>query len=401
MAKKIDDQKIKKLLGRGVEEVIVRANLEDALRQGIALRIKLGADPTAPDLHLGHAVVLRKLREFQELGHTIVFIIGDYTALVGDPSGKSKTRPQLDAKAVARNAKTYFAQVGRVLDLKKTEVRYNSEWFKKMGFADILKLTANFTVQRILERDDFTKRIKEGTEVAMHELLYPMMQAYDSVEIKASVEIGGTDQKFNMLAGRELQKKMGLMPQNVITCPLLLGTDGEKKMSKSLGNYIGLMDAPADMFGKVMSLPDKLIIHYFELATELGEEKVAGIKKQLESGENPRNVKARLAGEIVGTYHGAKAAKAAEEAFVSVFSKKEIPTDLSEIRINKSNLNILDLLVEAKLVSSKGEARRVVEQGGVKVDGQVVSDINAQVEIKKGGVLIQKGKKTFLKVLSK
>lgn len=401
MAKKADDQKINKLLGRGVEEVIVREHLESALREGKPLRIKLGADPTAPDLHLGHAVVLRKLREFQELGHTIVFIIGDYTGLVGDPSGKSKTRPQLDAKTVAKNAKTFFAQAGKVLDLKKTEVRYNSEWFKKMGFADILKLTANFTVQRILERDDFTKRIKEGTEVAMHELLYPMMQAYDSVQIKASVEIGGTDQKFNMLAGRELQKKTGMAPQNVITCPLLLGTDGEKKMSKSLGNYIGLMDAPADMFGKAMSLPDKLIIHYFELATDLEEGEVAGIKNKLQSGENPKNLKARLAREIVRLYHGEKAAKEAEDAFDRVFSKKETPTDLPEARIGKSNINILDLLLETKLVSSKSEARRVVEQGGVKVDGKVVSDISANVEIKKDGALIQKGKKTFLKVFSK
>lgn len=399
MPKKADEKKIKKILGRGVAEVIVREHLEKDLRQGTPLRIKLGADPTAPDLHLGHAVALRKLREFQELGHTVVFIIGDYTALIGDPSGKSKTRPQLDVKTIVQNAKTYFAQVGKILDLKKTEVHYNSEWFKKMSVADLIRLAAQVSTQRTLERDDFTKRLKEGIEIAQHELLYPLMQAYDSVVVKASVEIGGTDQKFNMLAGRELQKKIGLDSQNMITCPLLIGTDGEKKMSKSLGNYIGLSDAPADMFGKVMSIPDKLIMHYFELATDLGEEEIAALKKELESGENPRNIKARLARQIVALYHGARAAKAAEEAFDRVFSKKEIPTDVPEARVNKSSINILNLLVETKLVSSKGEARRVVEQGGVKVDGQVISDIQAQVEIKKGGTFIQKGKKTFLRVV--
>lgn len=399
MPKKADDQTIKRLLGRGIEEVIVREHLVNDLKKGTALRIKLGADPTAPDLHLGHAVVLRKLREFQELGHTVVFIIGDYTALIGDPSGKSKTRPQLDAKTIAENAKTYFAQVGKILDLKKTEVHYNSEWFRVMSVADLIRLAAQISTQRTLERDDFTKRLKEGIEIAQHELLYPLMQAYDSVVIKASVEIGGTDQKFNMLSGRELQKKMGMDPQDVITCPLLIGTDGEKKMSKSLGNYIGLSDAPADMFGKVMSIPDKLIIHYFELATDLGEEEIAALKKELESGENPRDIKARLASEIVGLYHGAKAAKVAEEAFERVFSKKEMPRNVPEVRVKKSSINILDLLVEIKLVSSKGEARRVVEQGGLKVDGKVILDIKAQVEIKKGGVFIQKGKKTFLGVV--
>lgn len=399
MPKKADDQTIKRLLGRGIEEVIVREHLANDLKKGTALRIKLGADPTAPDLHLGHAVVLRKLRDFQELGHTVVFIIGDYTALIGDPSGKSKTRPQLDAKTIAQNAKTYFAQVGKILDLKKTEVHYNSEWFRKMSIADLIRLAAQISTQRTLERDDFANRLKEGIEIAQHELLYPLMQAYDSVVIKASVEIGGTDQKFNMLSGRELQKKTGLDPQDVITCPLLIGTDGEKKMSKSLGNYIGLSDAPADMFGKVMSIPDKLIIHYFELATDLGEEEIAVLKKELESGENPRDIKARLASEIVGLYHGAKAAKVAEEAFERVFSKKEMPRVAPEVRVKKSSINILDLLVGIKLVSSKGEARRVVEQGGVKVDGQVVPDINAQVEIKKGGILVQKGKKAFLRAV--
>ncbi len=401
MAKKADEKIIKKIFSRGVDEVIVRGHLEEDLRKGTDLRIKLGADPTAPDLHLGHAVILRKLREFQELGHVIVFIIGDYTALVGDPTDRSKTRPQLDAKAIARNAKTYFEQVGKILDLKKTEIHYNSEWFKKMTVADMIALASKFSAQRILERDDFSKRIKEGVEVAVHEELYPIMQAHDSVVINASVEIGGTDQKFNVLAGRELQKKMGLFPQDVITCPLLVGTDGTHKMSKSLGNYIGITDAPADMFGKVMSIPDKVIIHYFELATDLPREEIDLISKSLKAGANPRDIKARLAGEIVALYHGAKAAKAAGAAFDRVFSKKETPEDVPEAVVSKPRINILDLLIETKLVASKGEARRVVEQGGVKVDNEVLKDINTMVEPAKGGSLVQKGKHIFLRVRRK
>ncbi len=401
MAKKADDKTIKKVLGRGMKEIIVREHLENDLLQGADLRIKLGADPTAPDLHLGHAVVLRKLREFQEFGHTVVFIIGDYTALIGDPSGKSKTRPPLAPEEIAKNAKTYFAQVGKILDLKKTEVHYNSEWFRKMSIADLIRLAAQFSTQRTLERDDFTNRLKEGTEIAQHELLYPLMQAYDSVVVKASVEIGGTDQKFNMLAGRELQKKMGMTPQDVVTCPLLVGLDGEKKMSKSLGNYIALKDTSADMFGKVMSIPDKLIVQYFELATDLAEGEIAIIKKELEGGGNPRDIKARLAREIVTLYHGAREGKMAEKSFVRVFSKKEMPADMPKTRISKSKINILELLVITKLVPSKSEARRVTREGGVRVDGNVIKDINADIEIGRDGVIIQKGKKTFLKIFQK
>lgn len=397
MSKKADEKTIQKLLGRGVEEVIVREHLEADLRKGVDLRIKLGADPTAPDLHLGHAVVLRKLRQFQELGHTVVFIIGDYTALIGDPSGKSKTRPPLDPKKIAKNAKTYFKQVGKILDLKKTEVHYNSEWFKKVSVADLIRLASQVSTARTLERDDFTNRMKEGVEIALHELLYPLMQAYDSVVIKASVEIGGTDQKFNMIAGRNLQRKMGMDEQDVITCPLLIGTDGEKKMSKSLGNYIGLTDAPNDMFGKVMSIPDKLIIHYFELATAVPQEEIEKLKTELKN--NPRDLKARLAREIVTLYHSKKDASGAEGAFNRTFKHKETPEDVPMVSVGSLSMNILDLLVSAKLVDSKSEARRVVEQGGLKVDAEVIKDINAQIDIKKEGTLLQKGKRTFIKVV--
>jgi tyrosyl-tRNA synthetase len=388
-------EQIEEILRRGTEEAIDAKHLEKNLTSGAMLRIKLGADPTAPDLHLGHAVVLRKLREFQKLGHTVVFLIGDYTALIGDPSGKSKTRPQLTAEEVERNAKSYFEQVGKVLDLKKCVIRYNSEWFGEFSFADLIKLASNFSVARILERDDFTKRLKEGIEIGAHEILYPMMQAYDSVMINASVEIGGTDQRFNMLAGRDLQRKMNMPEQDVIMCPLLIGLDGEKKMSKSLGNYIGLTDAPNDMYGKVMSIPDKLIMHYFELATELPLDEIKKIEKDLKKA-NPRDVKMMLAREIVIMYHSEKDAKKAEENFISVFQKKERPEDVATYKVKGKTENILEVLVNSKLVSSKGEGRRLIEQGGVKVNEETVKDINFAV---KKDSLIQKGKRFFVKAV--
>lgn len=388
-------EEIDKVLRRGVEEAIDAKHLEKDLTSGAMLRIKLGADPTAPDLHLGHAVVLRKLREFQKLGHTVVFLIGDYTALIGDPSGKSKTRPQLSVEEVERNAKTYFEQVGKILDLKKCVIRYNSEWFGEFSFADLIKLASNFSVARILERDDFTKRLKEGIEIGAHEILYPMMQAYDSVMINASVEIGGTDQRFNMLAGRDLQRKMGLPEQDVIMCPLLMGLDGERKMSKSLGNYIALSDAPNEMYGKVMSIPDKLMIHYFELATELPLDEIKKIGKDLKK-KNPRDIKMLLAREIVTMYHSEKESKKAEEDFINVFQKKEIPEDVAVYKIRGNFENVLEALVNSKLTSSKGEARRLVEQGGVRIDDKVVKDINFAV---KKGSLIKKGKRFFVKTI--
>ncbi|MEA3272592.1 MAG: tyrosine--tRNA ligase [Patescibacteria group bacterium] len=385
---------IDEILNRGVDEVIGKEHLEEDLKKGHCLRIKLGADPTAPDLHLGHAVVLRKLKQFQDLGHTIVFIIGDYTARIGDPSGKSKTRPQLTALEIEKNAKTYFEQVGKILNLKKCSIHYNSEWFKKFTFDDLIKLSSKFPLARILERDDFEKRLKEGIEIGAHEILYPMMQAHDSVMINASVEIGGTDQRFNMLAGRDLQKKINMMPQEVITCPLLIGLDGKKKMSKSLGNYIALSDKSREMYGKVMSIPDKLLMHYFEFATELSAVELKKIQQQLKT-KNPRDIKMRLAREIVTMYHGKAKVKDAEKNFVQVFQKKEKPDKMPEFKAEKE-MFLIDVLYESKLAQSKTDARRVIAQGGVQVNSKVIKDIKVKV---KKGALIQKGKRHFLKVV--
>jgi tyrosyl-tRNA synthetase len=396
MAKKATDEQIDGLLGRGVAEVIGRERLANALKKGEILRFKLGMDPTSPDLHLGHAVILRKLRKFQDLGHEVVVIIGDYTALIGDPSGRSKTRPPLEASAIDKNAATYLDQVEKILDRKKIETHKNSEWLSKLTFADLIKLAANFTVARTLERDDFAKRYKEGTDIHLHELLYPMMQAFDSVAVGASVEAGGTDQKFNMLAGRELQKKMGRTEQEVITFPLLVGLDGTNKMSKSLGNYIGITESAESMYGKVMSIPDALVLNYFELATEMPMEEIAIVKKKLDEGENPRDIKMWLAREIVALYHSEKDAQKAEESFVKTFQKKEVPDNVLEIRVVE-HIHIVDCLVKAGLAPSKTDARRIIEQGGVKIDGEVVKD--PQTEVKKGS-LIQKGKRYFIRAIN-
>ena len=392
------------LLTRGVHDVIVRAHLERDLKKGATLRIKLGMDPTAPDLHLGHAVVLRKLRAFQELGHQIVFIIGDATARIGDPSGKSKSRPPLSSAQIESNAQTYFEQVGQILNIKKVEIHRNSEWLDKFTIADFIKLAASFTVSRMIERDDFSKRLKSGAELGVHELLYPTMQAYDSVAIRASVELGGTDQTFNVLAGRDLQRKMGMSEQDVITCPLLIGLDGKEKMSKSLGNYIGISEDAHQMFGKVMTIPDGLMVHYFELATEVSEQEIQKIKKSLAAGENPRNMKALLAREVVALYHGAKAAREAEAAFDRVFKQKGKPAIIPVIKISYSHvlkntsIPMVDLLVATKLVASKSEARRVIFEGGVKVDGKVIHDPVAMIALDKKGVLVQKGKRHFVRL---
>lgn len=368
------------LLTRGVEDVIVKEHLRAALDSGKKLRIKFGADPTAADLHLGHAVVLRKLKEFQDAGHQVVLIIGDYTAKIGDPSGRSKTRPPLTDKEIKVNAKSYFKQIGKILNVRKTEIRYNSEWLKKMKFADLISLMSKFTTQRILERDDFTKRIKEGIEVYTHELVYPMMQAYDSIVIKADVEVGGTDQRFNMLAGRDLQRHMGLPEQDVITIPLLVGTDGEKKMSKSLGNYIGITEAPTMMFGKVMSIPDKLIEQYYKLCT--GQERAAA---------DPREAKLSLAKIIVVQYHGEKEAQKAEQEFIRVVSHGEAPADRPK-RKDLGGMPRLEGLVKSGVAQSKSEARRLIEQGGYSEDGKVITDTNGVIP---SGITIKIGKRHY------
>jgi len=405
MASKIitDKDRIESLLRRRVAEVVVEDSLRKKLASGRKLRIKLGVDPTAPDLHLGHAVALKKLREFQELGHQVVLIIGDYTTRVGDPTGKSKTRPMLSEADIEANAKTYLDQAGKVIDLTKIEVRRNGEWFAKLNFNDVIQLAAKFTVARMIERDDFAKRLKDGSDIHLHELMYPMMQAYDSIMVEADVEIGGTDQKFNILAGRDLQRKLGKPEQDAMFLgPILVGTDGTNKMSKSLGNYIGVSEPPEQMFGKTMSIPDAALWDYFNLTTDVPLEEVAEMRSACAGGKmNPRDAKARLAKEIITFYHSAEDAAAAEETFIRTFKNKETPDDVPEIIIAAGERPLVDVLVEAKLVASKSEARRLVEQGGVKVDGAVVKEIDSKITVGRKKLLIQKGKRHFVRVSSK
>lgn len=377
---------IDEILSRGVQEVIVKENLEKRLKEG-SLRIKYGVDPTRPDIHLGHMVQLRRLKVLQDLGHTIIFLIGDYTTKIGDPSGRNSTRPVLSDEEIKANAKTYFDQISKILDIDKTEIRYNSEWFDKMTWADVLNLTAKFSTNQIIERDDFHKRLKEGSNLGLQELLYPVMQAYDSVELKADVEIGGSDQKFNILAGRELQKKMGQTPQDVMLMKILVGLDGKNKMSKSLDNYIAITDTPANMFGKVMSIPDELIKDYYELCTDIN----------MPQEESPRDTKAKLAAEIVKIYHGEEEASEAVAEFDRVYKNKEIPTEVPTINIVADKMNIVELITKAELAVSNSEARRLVEQGAVSLDKEKINDPSSEIEIKNGQIL-RVGKLKFVKI---
>ncbi len=397
----IDPATIKELLTRGVEEAIVPDHLAQVLKSGKQLRIKLGIDPTKPDIHLGHTVLFRKLRQFQDAGHKVVIIIGDITAQIGDPSGRSEARVMLSKKEVKANAKTYLDQLGKVLDMKKVEVRYNSEWFEKGGLPLLMQLMAATSVQRAIERDDFEKRMKAGVEVSVVELLYPLLQGYDSVAIKADIELGGTDQKFNMVMGRRLQRHFGMSEQDVITMPLVEGTDGVRKMSKSFGNYIGITESPEEMYGKLMSVNDILIIKYFTLLTNVPTEDIAAAEQSMQSGVNPRDVKMKLAREIVGMYHTAKAATKAEEAWKNQFQDGAMPKDMPEIIVKAEFVSIVELLIAAGFAASKSEARRTIEQGGAKVDGVVVDSVEAMVTIKKEGIILQKGKRYFVKVTRK
>jgi tyrosyl-tRNA synthetase len=383
------------LFDRGIEEIISQTELSTAMQAEKKLRIKLGVDPSSPDIHLGHAVVLRKLRQFQDMGHTIIFLIGDYTARIGDPSGKKKTRPVLSEKEIVANAQTYLDQVGKILDLDKVEVRRNSEWWNKMNFGELLKLASNFTVAQIIEREDFKTRLNDGIDVALHEVLYPVMQAYDSVMLEADVEFGGTDQRFNMLAGRALQKKLGQRPQQIVMCKLLVGTDGVQKMSKSLGNYVGIDDSPSDMFGKIMSIPDNLIGPYYDLCTDIAEDVIKQTVTDIANGANPRDTKASLAREIVRIYHGDDAALKAEDAFNKQFRDKQRPEDIPEEIVTKHDWDPVDLLVGLKLADSKSEARRLIEQGGVRHNDDIVDQ--SELKIKNGDVL-QVGKRRFVKL---
>jgi tyrosyl-tRNA synthetase len=381
---------------KGILEVINKDSLKKKLDCGKKLRIKMGVDPTSADIHLGHAVGLWKLKELQDKGHTIIFLIGDYTTKIGDPSGRNSIRPVLSDAEIKKNAKTYLDQVGKILNIKKTEIKYNSEWYAKMNFSEILKLSGSFTVAQIIERDDFENRLEKGIDVGLHEVLYPVMQAYDSVVLKADVEFGGSDQKFNMLAGRDLQKKMGQAPQDIVMTKLLVGTDGKEKMSKSLGNYIGVNDDSKLMFGKVMSIPDAIVLHYFELCTDKTVSEIKKYEKLLQTGKNPKEIKEELAFEIVSIYHGSKEAQSAKEEFKRVFTDKELPSDIPEVKLT-GNFDLSLMLLTIGASDSKSEARRLIEQGGIKIDGTKITESDAVISTHKG-MIIQAGKKRFYKI---
>ncbi len=388
---------------RGTSEIIPEEELiqkfERSIKENKPLNIKLGCDPTRPDLHLGHSVVLRKLAQFQELGHTAILIIGDFTAMIGDPSGRNATRPPLTMEEAKENAKSYWEQAKKILSPEKTKIVYNSEWLGKMSFNEVIQLASKYTVARMLERDDFTKRFKGGIPISMHELLYPLAQAMDSVAIKSDVELGGTDQKFNLLVGRDIQREHGIEPQVILTMPLLVGTDGTEKMSKSYGNYIGIDDSPKDIYGKSLSIPDELIYTYYELATDVSSNELQEIKNTLEKPEtNPRDIKRALARKFVEMYHSEEAALEAESEFDKIFIKKGIPDDIPELELNVSKIGIIDLIMEAKFATSRGEARRLITQGGVSIDGNKITDPKAEITIKNENVL-KVGKRKFIKLL--
>ena len=394
------------IIASGAAQIVPEAALLEKLKRGNPLNIKLGVDPTAPDIHLGHAVPLRKLRQFQDLGHQVTLIIGDGTALIGDPSGRNTTRPQLSREQIQANAQTYVDQAFKILDPEKTTLRYNSDWILSLDMEQLLKILANFTVARILERDDFHNRYTSGASISLHEFLYPVMQAYDSVVIKADVELGGTDQLFNLLAGRELMEKMGMEPQVCLTLPLLEGTDGVKKMSKSYGNYVGLTDTPSDMFGKIMSIPDQLMVKYYRLASNESVEAIDRIEEGLAADQlHPNEVKRALARNIVTAYYDDAAAQEAEAAFDTVFKNHGIPEDAPEFAAdltpNEEGLVYLaKLMVDAGLAGTAGEARRLVDGGGVKVNGEALAPKTYNVEPHMlEGALLQVGKRRFCRLV--
>jgi tyrosyl-tRNA synthetase len=393
------------LIKRGVSEIIPENDLVRKLERSIKtkkpLHVKLGCDPSRPDLHLGHSVVLRKLRQFQDLGHQAILIIGDFTGMIGDPSGKSKTRPSLSLEETRRNGQSYFEQATTILSTKNVRMEYNSEWLAKMNFANVIMLASKYTVARMLERDDFTQRYKAGEPISVHEFLYPLAQAMDSVAIEADVELGGTDQKFNLLVGRDIQREYGQEPQVILTTPLLVGTDGVEKMSKSFDNYIGLSESPREMYGKTLRIPDTLIYSYFELASDVSNKELAQLKRELaDANVNPRDLKRRLGRTLVTMYHGVKAAKEAEAEFDRIFIEKEVPDKIEEFRFTPRNgdSTLVSLLALTRLASSKSEARRLIEQGGVSIDSERITDLNAAVP-EKGEFILKVGKRKFLKII--
>jgi tyrosyl-tRNA synthetase len=389
-----------KIIAKGAAEVINIEDLErkliEAQKENRGLIVKLGLDPSAPDIHLGHAVVLRKMKQIQDLGHKVIIIIGDFTGMIGDPTGKSKTRKQLTSEEVLENAKTYEKQIFKILDKSKTELRFNSEWLSKLNFKEVIELAGKYTVARMLEREDFKNRFNNQLSIGIHEFFYPLMQGFDSVEINADIELGGTDQRFNVLMGRTLQKDYGKEPQVALFMPLLEGIDGVEKMSKSLGNYIGINESAKDIYVKTMQVPDNLIIKYFELATDIHPDQIEKIKTELDSGVNPRDIKMRLAKEITNLYQGEANAQLAEEHFKSLFQKNEIPEDIPEFIISGHEA-LLEIITNSDLAQSKSEARRLIVQGGVKVNGEKITD-TAKCEFNNKDI-VQVGKRKFMRLL--
>ena len=388
------------LIRTGTEEIIPEEELvkkiERSIKEKKPLKVKCGCDPSRPDLHIGHSVVLRKLRDFQDLGHTATLLIGDFTAMIGDPTGRNKTRPQLSIEEARKNADSYVNQASLILDSSSMKIMYNGDWLSKMNFNEIINLTSKYTVARMLERDDFTKRYNKGAPISLHEFLYPLAQGYDSVYMKADVELGGTDQKFNLLVGRALQKESGQEPQIIITTPLIEGTDGVEKMSKSYDNYIAFSDSPSDIYGKTLSIPDELIIKYFENCTRVTN--LGDIKTSLEDGTgNPRDLKRSLARELVSIYHNSKLALKAEEDFDNLFIKKDIPDDIPEVKID-SNKKLVEIMVLNKMVSSNGEAKRMIKQGAVKLNDEKVIDMHMEISPNQD-IILKVGKRKFLKII--
>jgi tyrosyl-tRNA synthetase len=393
-------------LRRGAEEIIrdeeLQAKLAQSAQAGRPLRVKLGVDPTAPDLHLGHTVVLRKLRHFQELGHTAIFLIGDFSAMIGDPTGQSETRPPLTREQVEANAKTYLTQVAKILDPEKTEIRYNSEWLGKMSGEDLIRLCAKYRLARMLEREDFRNRLENNLPISVHELLYPLLTAYDSVALKSDVELGATEQKFNLLVHREIQREYGQPSQVVMTMPILVGLDGQRKMSKSLGNYVGITEAPGTMFGKLMSISDVLMWSYFELLSEKPAAELASLRARVAGGAlHPMDAKMALAQQIVADFHGAEAAKIAADEFQRVFRDRQAPAEAPVRKIPKgAPLRLSTLLVQLEMAASRSEAERLIKQGGVEIDGARVSDTKKEMDVSRPGeFLLRAGKKKFLRVV--
>ena len=380
---------------RGTDEILPLDELKKKLAKNKPLRIKAGFDPTAPDLHLGHTVLINKLKQLQDLGHEILFLIGDFTGMIGDPTGKSATRPPLTQEQVIENSQTYQDQVFKILDKEKTTVVFNSEWMDKMSSAQMIQLASQQTVARMLERDDFSKRYKSGKSISIHEFLYPLIQGYDSVALKSDIELGGTDQKFNLLMGRELQKQAGMEPQVILTMPILEGLDGVQKMSKSLDNYIGIDDAPDDMFGKIMSISDKLMWRYLELLSFESLKTIASWKIEVENGENPRNIKFRLADEIITRFHSAESATQAQQNFINRFAKNKVPDEMPEFSFD-TGIKIANLLKEAGLVNSTSDAFRMIKEGAAKIEGEKITDRNLEPEI--GTATYQVGKRKFARV---